>query len=436
MRAHRTGWQNLRTFCVRRTPKTCPPPLRCTFEPNSSIYTAGAIDSLERLVVTETELRTARDCTKVLDGQRLAEDFVCTSVGLLQSLADEQTRLQQGADTVEARLGTVWRQTAERANYYGGGLHEDALVAACRLWEASAAEVRKGGAGITNIEECVREVKREVFERDGESEEVSPKDAAAEGRKGGRTHAIPITETGGQDATRGNGQPDKDPRSHAGERNAWQDSEAHVRSGRSKTTVGPNDSKKVGESPYTVHAVPSMAAGPGSSVDTAEPNVIVDISDAGYSQSFTRESALNKVMDATVVSDSTTQLPREGEKPTSGGPNKSTSTQLVPERLTRVGSEELGIEVVVDDTQTFVDIEADVEDISDSVKVGMKVLDVAALLLEKVFFVGLPTLVSSGALIWERVDNAVNGAKGREGWVLLKRLKKDALGQDELANEM
>ncbi|CAM9151008.1 unnamed protein product [Discosporangium mesarthrocarpum] len=83
------------------------------------------------------------------------------------------------------------------------------------------------------------------------------------------------------------------------------------------------------------------------------------------------------------------------------------------------------VQVVTDEDEGVVDATATVEDEDEQNKVALKVLDVLALLVEKVLFTGVPALVLGGALAWERVDNAVNGARGRKGWRLLKCIKRD-----------
>lgn len=123
------------------------------------------------------------------------------------------------------------------------------------------------------------------------------------------------------------------------------------------------------------------------------------------------------MLDATVVSDIL-----EAPLDVTGGVGASSGGGLSESAVIAVE--------IVDEVPSFVDTEAEVEDdLSDPKRVALKFFDVLALLIEKILFHGLPTIVSGGTLVWERLDNAVNGAKGRRGWRLLQRLKEEPVGR-------
>lgn len=170
-----------------------------------------------------------------------------------------------------------------------------------------------------------------------------------------------------------------------------------------------------------------------SEVPSANPAEPVEI------QSEEESTAqVGEVLDATVVSEAVARTLYERttsrqQKEEHADVLNGSPAQDVP---ANIPSGQASIAVVVDEGESFVDAEAEVEDdVSEASKVGLKILDVTALLVEKVLFVGLPTVVSGGALIWERLDNAANGAKGREGWTLLKRLKNDWSRDEKMVPE-
>lgn len=377
-----------------------------------------------------SRLREALHVGDIVDDIAAADiDFISGNLELLQLLDDERSSRRQEAEAVKQGLDVVWRESAERASDDAGNVHEDALVAACRLWHASAAEgINEQASAIDDIKMKLTNVKESNVDVPTVPETKGLDSTAVSGKNGG----MGVVEVAEAEHVR----VEKDePRTV--ETGSQQARVAQV--GGAVSTASTNDdtqveSSQVGGDVATVIAPPDLP--PVTAAPQVNAEVVADKMAGNAKDPFVFSTADNDAVDATVVSDATlvsdsvarsldgrrirkTGTARE-EDPNGALPKESPSIS------------ESSIEVVVDDTQPFVDTEVEVEDdVSDPTKVGLKVLDVFALLIEKVLFVGLPAVVSGGALVWERVDNAINGANGRKGWVLLNTLKKDPVGHDD-----
>lgn len=366
-------------------------------------------------------------------------DFVSGVLEILQSLDDEIIGHRREAEGVEERLDVVRRESPERASGDGRNAHEEALMAAFRLWEASVVDRRNERA--RTIDRIALELAR--MEGAELSTPPSPEEEA------GYPAAMP-TEAGragvaevGKTWRRNEGAKAEyvKPQGYVETRSVGSSNDEHRRVSRSDTGTPESVASVDGDT-----EVKGSPAGPEISRRRSAPKpkadgVVLDVTidavkvDPNPDFSFDLPFEEANVVEATVVSDATVMkvlgvgsLEERGRRP-SGSEDASNQGRLW-EESSRAASDESTIEVV-GKTQSFVDIEVDVEDVPDQTKVALKVLDVSALLIEKVLFVGLPTVISGGALVWERVDNAVNGAKGRKGWRLLNRLKKDPVDRNE-----
>lgn len=366
------------------------------------------------------------------------------SLQLLESYDDEVSSRHQEAKAVGRSLDVVWRESAERARDEAGHAHEHALVAACRLWEASAVEsIDPRSRAIDRVRLELRrakEVKKNSTPSVPSTEEDSPVGVAIEGSQKSSSSSV----AGAQlNADRGSGRVVQDTGRNSQQSSVAQvDEVASIDSGaqvaensvpvvEATTRSAPPDSTQVTASAQVkADSVPVVKATPRSvTLDvppvTAGTKIAPNVGDTETNPDFTQSSSSLDVLDATIVSDSTGRGERElrdGESPTGS---------MTGDPQNKVSGATTSIEVVGSESNSCVDVDGEVEDdVSDPAKVGLKVLDVTALLIEKVLFVGLPTLVSGGSLVWERVDNAMNGAKGRRGWRLLKRLKKDSIEVD------
>lgn len=376
------------------------------------------------------------DLGGVAEMQRLVErDSSYGSQELQLSFDGEKNACHRNRRAVGELLGVVWRESADRDKDDASKLFEGALAAAFRLWEACEAEGTSEPANViesitqelTAVENVVASTaptpnaRGALFTakpRDKERRGVTEVAEAEREALGAETEFARI-EMNEQASTTEN--------SDQRERTAQMDG------GITTSTTSIDGDEQVQDSP--IGAAPTMSQ-PDIAPVTVAPEATVEDKKVGVDrEKVSKVSKINVgAVDANIVSDATVvrgsvarslntrnmRRASEEERPRSGSSPSGTST-----------SHESSIEVVVDDTSSFVDIEAEVEDISDQTKVGLKVLDVFALLLEKVLFVGLPMVLSGGALVWERVDNAMNGAEGRKGWKLLSKLKPDPGGNDE-----
>lgn len=367
---------------------------------------------------------------------------VFRALKLLEEFDANRARSTSEAVFVNEWLSTVRRESSERALDDAGRVHEDAMVAAARLWEVSvsalpgpgehASAVNRIANEVASVAEAVVAVSASVGETEAvvsiKASRMGGPDMAgfnSSGLSGVEDAANLIRNTGEKvelaevdmmpyPASAGIPEQESATADNTPLEDAVGMKEERAQKAWSEEVVLENEST-VAEAPF---------------VETAMP---VDIE---AFEEFTAQ--VEAALDATVVSDvvasmlheRTTSRPLEREyaEVITGSPPQDV--------LTTSTSGEKSITIVVDESQSFVDTEAEVEDdISDPSRVGIKVLDVTALLIEKILFVGLPTVLSGGALVWERVDNVVNGAKGRRGWKLLKRFKKDWSGDEHGARD-
>ncbi|CAB1100397.1 unnamed protein product [Ectocarpus sp. CCAP 1310/34] len=381
---------------------------------------------IERLETIKSRMLQTRGLGGIQDSSRAAQvELSSRTIGLLQYFDGEVVAGHEEAKAVGGRLDVIWRESAERARDEAGRAHEYALVAACRLWKAAAVEgsgkrastldsVRLELTRIQDIQDSTtstmgvpRKVGREEFAR--------ATGAEVRAREGDRERLRAVKDEAARDTEGGDQQASVSPV----ERGVTA-APAPSFPGRSQADHGVKLTP-----PMTTTPDITPVAGESTTVQTPEAEMVVDLDQSVKSA---------EVVDAVVVDEASV---RGGSAATSLDENSSRRSGdgglsrkgfLSAERTT-IASEESSIELVVDKSSSFVDVEAEMEDdVSDPARVGLKFLDVFALLIEKVLFVGLPTLVSGGSLVWQRLDNAVNGAKGRKGWKLLDRLKKDSAG--------
>lgn len=428
---------------------------------------------MERIVSIKSRLKKVRKSVNFAYGPRgLALDVVSRSLELLRSFDEERIRRQLEAGKAKDRLDVVRQDSAERGQADAGKVHEEALVAACRLWEASAVEgiskrvgivdrikvevARVEKADVSTLSEQERRdaldlsvdveyrktsvakfTETEQWSKDVKTERVRVQGGRQGGIPGGKQEGIPGSKQGGIPGGKQGGRPGGKqggmPGSKQGGMPGESDQQVNIeqRLGVSVSKAATDIQVQSGVEATPVVAPPKVTTVSATSVVTSY--FAMDDVDATGEIAFDSGSRGAKdavdasiVCDATVVSDLVA-------RPVNNLKTRNMSTERVEKsgnslstKTAGVASDESSIEVVLDQTQPFVDIEAEVEDdLSDPTRVGLKVLDVIALLIEKVFFIGLPALVSGGSLVWERVDNAINGAKGRGGWELHKGLKKD-----------
>lgn len=380
----------------------------------------------------------ARDLGDSRDGLGVSKvEFSSDSLELLQSFDAELVACQQEAKKVGGPLAVVRRESAERAQDEAGHAHEHALVAACRLWEASAVQDCKDQRA--SAIDRIRLELTKMEEAKSSTSSVLPAEAvkpimapSVVGRRkfstvAGRTEITKNewlrvgTDEAARDTNNGNHQTMV---AHEGEgtRAASNDCGAQVQESVSDVEVTPGTAP-----PDVTPFTPEKEM--GQNVKSGATTVDTEI----YLQADPSSVSVDAV-DAMIVKDSSAM--RSSVAPSLdargirlGGSGESSRYDASPGFI---ATDTSSIEVVVDESSSYVDVEVEVEDdVSDPARVGLKFLDVFALLIEKVIFVGLPTIVSGGSLVWERVDNAINGAKGRKGWKLLTRLKKDSIGSDD-----
>ncbi len=399
-----------------------------------------------RLVVIRSGLEKARDLGEIRNDLGVGKlEFSSNSLELLQSFDDEVSSRQQEAKAVGRLLAVVWRESAERARDEAGHAHEHALVVACRLWEASAVESMAQRARVIDRvrQELSKaeEVKKNSAPSLSSTEEDSPVGVDVERLQKSSSSSV----AGAQlNANRGAGQVVQDTgRNNQQSSVAQVDEIARVQSGAqvadnsgpvveaTSRSAPPNYTQFNAGAQVKDDSEPVVKATPRSATldvtpVTAGTKIAQIAEDIETNPDVTQSSSSVAVLDATVVSDSAGR----GDSELRGG--ESSIGSITGDLASKDSGATISIEVVVGESSSYVDVEGEVEDdVSDPTKVGLKVLDVTALLIEKVLFVGLPTLVSGGSLVWERVDNAMNGAKGRKGWRLLKRLRKDSIEVDD-----
>lgn len=381
---------------------------------------------MDRLAGLRTKLRRLQDLANVAAMQRLLErDSSYGSQALLQSFDDEKNaRLRDGRVAGEM-LRAVLRESAERNKDDATKAFEDALATASSLWEECGIDKTREPAS------AVKSTTQDLIAVENIEASTAPAPKA-----GGASSTVMPSENGRV------GVAEAEPRAPSAETEGINEQASTTESsdpleritqtnrGATRSTTSIEGDVQVQDSP--IRAAPTITE-PEITPVIGEPELA-----AGVDRGKLNDVSQNNVVavEAYVVSDATVvrgsigrslnrrnmRQASEEERPRSGS---------FPVETPRVSSQESKIEVVVDESSAFVDIEAEVEDISDQTKVGLKVLDVFALLLEKVLFVGLPMVLSGGALVWERVDNAMNGAEGRKGWKLLSKLKHDPGGNDE-----
>lgn len=420
--------------------------MRPTYISNAKFFTdrvrtvlATLVFRMGRLLAIRSRLREARDLADTRDDLRVLELTISSnSLELFQAFDAEVVVCQQEADKVGVPLAVVRRESAERARDEAGHAHEHALVAACRLWEASSVDVTGQRARaideirleLTKVEEVetftVSALQAEEVKPMGAPSEVERRVAGGKGwtemtkkerlrmvkdeaiREKANSNQQGIVAQVGEDTS--------------GEYVASKGGGVHMEESMSNVEVAPRTAPPDMTPVTTETEMDQNFTSGATSVDT-EVNVNVG-----------QSSVRVDVIDAMIVRDTTAtrnsvapSLDARGSRRVGGG---DSSISDAPADF--IAADTSSIEVVVDESSSYVEVDVEVEDdMSDPARVGLKFLDVSALLIEKVIFVGLPTLVSGGSLVWERVDNAINGARGRKGWRLLTRLKRDSIGSDD-----
>lgn len=371
------------------------------------------------------------------DSMGMAElDFVDECLELLQSFDVERNGRQQDTEAVEEWLDVVRGDSAERARGDAGNVHEQAFVAACRLWEASSQH--EFNQQVTTVDRIKLEVARleqpEVEVPPPAVPEVAQINAGLPGSEGRQAGVAEVARAG--------------PLREVPEtEQVWVETNKQAQMAHSSTQETRGAQTKVGATKSTAKRGARVEADTGESAanvdgkprlgeSTANPQVTPESSpeklNTPTESPFDFIDVNEDALDATVVSESVARSLDKRNIRQTGAASEGLPDSFVDNPAGVAGAESTSIEVAVGEHQAFVDIEADVEDdVSDTTRVGLKVLDVSALLLEKILFIGLPTVLAGGAVVWERVDNAMNGAKGRKGWRLLKRLKKDSVGRDD-----
>lgn len=374
------------------------------------------------------EAKTVVD-TAVATGEHNGEGIV-RAVGLLQEFDANRACRISAAGVVDDWLITVRQESPERALDDAGRVHEDALLAAARLWEVSVSAFRVRGKHASAVDRIANEIDRvakpsvaaaseeaviveteEVVPsntgRLGEPEIAGVKNNVLGGIEGASTL---ISDTGGEVMLK---------------------LESITADDASREDVVEVEREQAREIWVDEVVVDNSSTASGASfVDPVIPAEIQELEEPMAQVEVVRDAFVVSESVARTLYERTASRQLEGEHAEiiTSSPTKDISASSSSAR----GS----IALVIDENQSFVDTEAEVEDdISDPTRVGIKVLDVIALLVEKVLFVGLPTALSSGALVWERLDNVVNGAKGRKGWRLLKRFKKDWSGYERGAGD-
>lgn len=381
---------------------------------------------LDRLVGLRTKLSRLQDLGDVAGMQRLVDlDSSYGSQELQLSFDSENNARHRDGRAVGGMLGVVWRESAERDKDDATKTYEVALAAACRLWEACAVESTSEPASV---------IESNTQELTAVENIVASTAMPSENERVGAAEVV-AAEQLTLDAQKEYARTDIDEQASTTENSDQRERIAQTDGGITTSTTSIDNDVQVQDS--SIGAAPTITQ-PEITPVNAAPEPSAGVGHVGVDRETLSEVSKisSGAVDANVVSDATVvrgsvarslnkrnmRQASEEERPCSGSSPAETS---------RVSFKESSIEVVVDDTSSFVDTEAEVEDISDQTKVGLKVLDVFALLLEKVLFVGLPMVVSGGALVWERVDNAMNGAEGRKGWKLLSKLKHDPGGSEE-----
>lgn len=385
-------------------------------------------------------MRRLQDLSNVAGMQRLVERDSSYGSQELQLLFDgEQIARHRDRRAVGELLGIVWRESAERDKDDAMKTYEDALAAACCLWEACEVESTSEPANV--IESSTTQeltVVENIVASTAPTPEAGGAFSMAKPTERERVGVTEVAEAEGDTlgAETEYARIEMNEQASTIETSDQQERTAQTDGGITTSTTSIDDDVQVEDFPVgvartmTQPEITPVVVAPAPTADVGK----VDVDGEKLSDVF--QSNVGAVDDADIVSDATVirdsvarslnirnmRQSSEEDRPRPGSSPSETST---------VPSQESSIEVVVDDTSSFVDIDAEVEDISDQTKVGLKVLDVFALLLEKVLFVGLPMVVSGGALVWERVDNAMYGAEGRKGWKLLSKLKHDPGGSDE-----
>lgn len=378
---------------------------------------------MEQLAALRSRLVEARELGSIQDGVEASTlEFSTTTLELLQAFEDEVISRQQEAKTVGRLLAVVWGESEERARDEAGRAHEHALVAACRLWEASAVEgMDQRARRIDNLRlglTRVKEKRQPSPSLEGAEGDSSARVASKAERKG--SSVVAAEERFSERITTERLQV------------AQGEAERETESSNQRASVPPPPLVDGGSGGASIPAVDGGTQVEGSVPDvkpyrkmtSPDPTPVAAGAkmaknvDSEGNPDINQPSGSDNAIDATLVSDATVV--------------SSVSSPNGYEESKGTASDTSSIELVVGETASYVDVEVEVEDdVSDPTRVGLKFLDVSALLIEKIIFVGLPTLVSGGSLVWERVDNAINGAKGRKGWKLLKGLKKDSIGLDD-----
>lgn len=326
---------------------------------------------MKRLESIRARLGEAQRLVNATRGQdeKLTPDCVRGAIEVVYLLDDERSNQRQ-SDAINDQIGVVRLQSAERVKGDAAYAHEEAFLAACRLWEASAtmaygeqpSTIDLIMMGLSTLDEAEIEFSRAPIKEEDKSD-------------------------------------------------LWRESNARVSLVIEKGETDARGKARRQESPFLEE---QDKAEPPGRVDHYDPPLDAPSVDTKVTRD--KEGFNCPVHDAIVVSDTLETLPGKENR----GLEASTGGRSDESMITAVESE------LVNDMPSFIDAEAEVQDdLSDPAKLGLKFLDVLALLIEKVLFDGLPAVVSGGALVWYRIDNAINGGKGQRGWRLLRRLKKD-----------
>ncbi|CAN0139148.1 unnamed protein product [Scytosiphon promiscuus] len=401
-------------------------------------YVAAAYARNGRLESIRSRLLEVRDRNESPRDLEAAELYCFSEFSdVLKAFDDEVGGCHKEAKSVGKALAVVWQESPERARNEAENAHEDALLAACRLWDASAVE------DVGKREKAIDGVRRDSNDsNDVQALQVpTPVPENERVKSGGATSEVAqrdLAVVSGIEVLVERAESDQ---SRATEDGVAYDTASNVQQARATQMDGGRSATSArGTSRASPDSVAeetnAMFVTPGTGKDIARARGATVVADAmtvndETTTEYDQSPSSRELVDATVVYDVTSMsavaaLGGEQSVRKLGG-TKRFRGGFPPEEPT-MGSDVSSNDIVLDRASSYVDIEVEVEDdVSEPTRIGLKVLDVSALLIEKALFVGLPTLVSGGSLVWDRVDNALNGAKGRKGWKLLKRLKKNGM---------
>lgn len=387
----------------------------------------------ERLEEVRRRLVRARDASDVAGGDGEVEyDTVSEFLQLLDRVDQERDALWASATRVDHLIKTVHKEMAETIGSDVSKVHQDALAAAAHLWQVSMTpEVKDERKPRRRKQYLMNHLTRmDELTRVTSPEEPPSSAAAADTMREiptspHETPPLPVTRNPGQALGRKEAASDGWKRSRARRSVAKEGKKAKVlasqedrvraRHAAASRHVGGAEVGKESwreSSSWRAEGGVEVAAAVVDVVQVAHDPRLIEVAPTLVSQAVGTTAEVSVLPERSITRVADSSVPKEGRR--EGG------------RMALAATEAVEVEVVVESPSVVLDVDARVEDDGpDSLTVSLKVLDILALLLEKVLFVAIPSVVSGGALVWARVDNAVNGGKGQRGWRLLPLLKKD-----------